>query len=83
MHSLYKIFFIATAIFAAVVSSTPAAQEDQAPAANGVVLPIENVVPKSRAHKGKDPGPLPVPKATAEPTPSPRFTAPVKIVENL
>lgn len=83
MHSLYKIIFATTAVFAAVVSGTPVAQNDQAPAANGVILPIETVIPEVKAYVGEDPGPLPVPKSTATPTPSPRFTAPIKIVENL
>jgi hypothetical protein len=76
MHSLSKILF-ATAAILAVVSASPFPQE------NGVIQPIETKVPKTKAYEGKDPGPVPVPKTTASPTPSPRYTAPIKIVSDL
>lgn len=83
MLSFGKIILATTAILATLVSASPAAQDDAAAALNAVIEPIETVIPKSKVYKGKDPGPVPVPKTTASPTPSPRFTAPVKIVEDI
>lgn len=83
MFSLSKIILAATAILAAVVSASPFAQVNPAPAVNGVIQPIETVIPATQAYDGADSGPLPVPKTTASPTPSPRYTAPIKIVSDL
>ena len=83
MHSLIKIVFAATAILAVAVSATPLAQTDQPALVNGLAQATETVVPQTQAYEGVDPGPLPVPKTTASPTPSPRFYAPIKIASEL
>lgn len=78
MLSLSKIILAATAFFAVVVSASPVAQD--APEA---VAAVETKIPKVKAYHGKDPNQVPVPKTTASPTPSPRYTAPIKIVSDL
>jgi hypothetical protein len=83
MLSLRQILLATTAVLAAVVSASPVAQNEAAVGLNGVILPIETVIPKTKAYEGADPGPLPAPKTTASPTPSPRYTAPIKIVSDL
>lgn len=83
MLSLGRIILATTTILAAVVSSSPLAQIDQAANLDGVVQPIETTIPETQAYDGVDPGPVPVPSPLPTPTPSPRYTAPVKIVSDL
>jgi hypothetical protein len=76
MLSLGKIIFAVTAILAAVAYASPVAQD-------AAIEPIETKIPKVKVYKGKDPGAVPVPRLPPAPTPSPRFTAPVKIVKDI
>lgn len=82
MPSISRIFLVATTVFAAFVSASPVAQVDVLAPAN-IVLPIETIIPSKLVYKGEDPGPLQVPATTASPTPSPRYTAPIKVVSDL
>lgn len=83
MLSFGKIILAVTAILAAVVSASPVAQKDDPALLNGAIDPIETKIPKTKVYKGKDPGRLPVPTNTATPTPSPRYNAPIKIVQDI
>ncbi|KAF7507014.1 hypothetical protein GJ744_011038 [Endocarpon pusillum] len=83
MLSFGKTILAVTAILATLVSASPEAQADAPAPLDAVIQAIETEIPKTKVYKGEDPGPLPVPKTTASPTPSPRFTAPVKIVEDI
>lgn len=83
MLSFGKIILAVAAILAVVVSASPVAQDEAAAPLNEAIQPIEAKIPKTKGYKGKDPGPLPVPQTTALPAPSPRYTAPVKIVDEI
>ncbi|ERF69990.1 hypothetical protein EPUS_03542 [Endocarpon pusillum Z07020] len=83
MLSFGKIILAVTAVLATLVSASPEAQDDALAPINAGVQAIETEVPETQVYQGTDPGPVPVPKTTASPTPSPRFTAPVNIVEDI
>ena len=83
MLSFGQIILAVTAILATLVPASPVAQNDAPAPLNGVIQPIETKIPETQVYDGKDPGPVPVPQTTASPTPSPRFTAPVKIVQDI
>lgn len=84
MHSLSKfIFIVAAAALATFVSASPLAQGDQPQVVDGATQAAETVVPNNKAYEGVDSGPLPIPSPTASMNPSPRYTAPIKIVSSL
>jgi hypothetical protein len=78
MNNLSKLILVTLAILAMIVSASPVAQDQ------GIqeIQPIETKIPKKKVYHGKDPNRLPVP-TTIPATPSPRYTAPIKIVSDL
>ena len=82
MLSLGKILLAVTAFLATVSYASPMAQDGKQAGVDGKVEPIETKIPKVKVY-AKDHGQLPVPKLPPPPSPSPRYTAPVKIVKGL